>query len=127
MRWQRNDGTISHVNFDMKASEIKQVVENQQKMRRDYVGMERDALRELVCEDGFAAIVTGVRRSGKSTLLNQWAESRRERVVSVHFDDLRLSSFSTSDFAVLEVNHDGRMIHVVPAHKYLSESPGRHG
>ncbi len=86
----------------MKASEIKQVVEDQEKMRRDHVGMERDALRGLVCEDGFATIVTGVRRSGKSTLLNQWAESRRERVVSVHFDDLRLSSFSTSDFAVLD-------------------------
>lgn len=86
----------------MKASEIRQVMDDQAALRHNRLGMKRDALDGIVCEDGFATIVTGVRRSGKSTLLNQWAESRKERVASVHFDDLRLSAFSTSDFAVLD-------------------------
>ena len=71
-------------------------------MRKKRLGMKRDALGKVACEDGFATIVTGVRRSGKSTLLNQWAERCREKVATVHFDDLRLSAFTTSDFAVLD-------------------------
>lgn len=86
----------------MKASEIRQVIEDMDKGRGKRLGMSRDALGNVVCEEGFATIVTGVRRSGKSTLLNQWAEGRGERVASVHFDDLRLSAFSTADFAVLD-------------------------
>ena len=86
----------------MKASEIKLVVEEQARLRKAHLGMKRDALCKIVCEDGFATIVTGVRRSGKSTLLNQWAEGRKEKVASVHFDDLRMSAFSTSDFTVLD-------------------------
>ena len=86
----------------MKASDIMQAIENRKDARGERLGMARDALENVVCEDGFATIVTGVRRSGKSTLLNQWAEKRRERVVAVHFDDLRLSAFETSDFAVLD-------------------------
>jgi hypothetical protein len=86
----------------MKASEIREAIEIQAQDRKRHLGMPRDALQGIVCEDGFATIVTGVRRSGKSTLLNQWTEARKERVVSVHFDDLRLSAFETSDFAVLD-------------------------
>lgn len=86
----------------MKASDILHAVEEQEKMRHARLGMERDALRDIVCEDGFATIVTGVRRCGKSTLLNQWAEKSRARVVSINFDDLRMSTFETSDFAVLD-------------------------
>ena len=51
----------------MKASDIRQAVDEQEKMRRERIGMERDALREIVYEDGFATIVTGVRRCGKSS------------------------------------------------------------
>ena len=86
----------------MKASEIREAIEIQAQDRGRHLGMPRDALPGVVCEDGFATIVTGVRRSGKSTLLNQWAEARKERVVSVHFDDLRLSAFATSDFTILD-------------------------
>lgn len=86
----------------MKASDIRLAIEDQEEARGERLGMARDALGDVVCEDGFATIVTGVRRSGKSTLLNQWAAKRKEKVVSVHFDDLRMSAFSTSDFAVLD-------------------------
>ena len=86
----------------MKASDIRQAIEEQRKLRRGRTGMERDALRDIVCEDGFATIVTGVRRCGKSTLLGQWAEKSRARTACVNFDDLRMSAFETSDFAVLD-------------------------
>lgn len=86
----------------MKASEIREAIEIQAQDRKRHLGMPRDVLPEVVCEEGFATIVTGVRRSGKSTLLNQWAAARTDRVVSVHFDDLRLSAFETSDFGVLD-------------------------
>ena len=86
----------------MKASELRQVIEDRVDLRAKRLGMSRDALENVVCEDGFATIVTGVRRAGKSTLLDQWAESRKECVASVHFDDLRMSTFSTSDFTVLD-------------------------
>ena len=86
----------------MKASDIKQVIEDRDNVRGKRLDMSRDALENVVCEDGFATIVTGVRRSGKSTLLNQWADGRKERVACVHFDDLRLSAFATSDFAMLD-------------------------
>ena len=87
----------------MKASELRQIIEDRGNLRANRLGMSRDALANIVCEDGFATIVTGVRRSGKSTLLDQWAEGRKERVASVHFDDLRMSAFSTSDFPVLDL------------------------
>ena len=48
----------------MKASDIRQAIEEQRKLRHGRTGMERDALRDIVCEDGFATIVTGVRRCG---------------------------------------------------------------
>ena len=86
----------------MKASEIRTIIELQAQDRKQHLGMPRDALQGMVCEEGFATIVTGVRRCGKSTLLNQWAEAQKERVVSVHFDDLRLSAFGTDDFSVLD-------------------------
>ena len=86
----------------MKASEIRKVVEEQCEERGRHLGMPRDALGDVFCEEGFATIVTGVRRCGKSTLLNQWADSREGKIVSVHFDDLRLAAFETSDFSLLD-------------------------
>jgi len=61
----------------------------------------RHALKRLPCEDGFATVVTGVRRCGKSTLLEQWAAQSRKRVVRVLFDDLRMMNFSSGDFVLL--------------------------
>jgi predicted AAA+ superfamily ATPase len=87
----------------MKSSEIKEVIEDRSRLRANRLGMRRDALDGFVSEDGFATIVTGVRRSGKSTLLDQWVEQQNESVACVHFDDLRMSSFSTSDFSILDV------------------------
>ena len=49
----------------------------------------------------FALIITGLRRSGKSTLLRQYLNNKKP-IYYLHFEDLRLSSFESSDFTKLD-------------------------
>ena len=86
----------------MKLNDIRLAVQEQESYRKVHPGMVRDALPDLPSVEGFATIVTGVRRCGKSTLLGQWASRQDRPVLSVHFDDLRLSSFDTADFRLLD-------------------------
>ena len=85
----------------MKVSSICQAIDEQAAERKHRLGMPRDVLPQLPSVRNFATVVTGVRRSGKSTLLDQWTSKRGGNVVSVHFDDLRLASFSADDFLLL--------------------------
>ena len=85
----------------MKVSSICQAIDEQAAERKRRLGMPRDVLPQLPSVRNFATVVTGVRRSGKSTLLDQWTSESGGNVVSVHFDDLRLSSFSSNDFLLL--------------------------
>ena len=85
----------------MTKSEISFAIDEQAKESAHEIGMTRDALDELPLQKGFATIVTGVRRCGKSTLLRQWAQASHRKVVSVLFDDLRLMNFDTQDFVLL--------------------------
>ena len=50
-----------------------------------------------------SVIITGIRRSGKSTLLRQIANDFKERYVYVGFDDERLTPFKQSDYENLLV------------------------
>ena len=85
----------------MKVSSICQAIDEQAAERKRRLGMPRDVLPQLPSVRNFATVVTGVRRSGKSTLLDQWTSKNGGNVVSVHFDDLRLASFSSNDFLLL--------------------------
>ena len=85
----------------MTKSEIETAIDEQAAEVGFDLGMRRDALHDLPCENKFATIVTGVRRCGKSTLLAQWAHDSGMRVLSILFDDLRLMDFSPSDFTLL--------------------------
>lgn len=82
----------------MKQSVLSAVIDEQALERPQRLGMERDLLTEIPVVDGFATIVTGVRRAGKSTVLNQWIERSHEKTLAVHFDDLKLTSFAADDF-----------------------------
>ncbi len=86
----------------MKQTEIRFALEEQSAQRDSALGMRRDALAQIPVERDFATILTGVRRSGKSTLLNQWAHEAREKTVSVMFDDIRLANFEFNDFKALD-------------------------
>ena len=85
----------------MKVSSICQAIDEQAAERKRRLGMPRDVLPQLPSVRNFTTVVTGVRRSGKSTLLDQWTSENGGNVVSVHFDDLRLASFSSNDFLLL--------------------------
>ena len=85
----------------MNLSSIRQAIDEQAAERATRLGMERDVLPSLPSMQKFATIVTGVRRSGKSTLLNQWTDRHVGKTVSIHFDDLRLSTFAPGDFRLL--------------------------
>jgi predicted AAA+ superfamily ATPase len=64
-------------------------------------GFEREALAQVPAATSFATIITGIRRSGKSTLLLQLLRQKYETTVYLHFDDIRLAAFDTGDFVRL--------------------------
>ncbi len=80
---------------------IAAAIDAQAKEQPKDLGLVRRALGDLPHERGFATVVTGIRRCGKSTLLRQWAVQSRRKVLSVLFDDLRLLDFSADDFVLL--------------------------
>ena len=97
----------------MKVSSICQAIDEQAAERKRRLGMPRDVLPQLPSVRNFATVVTGVRRSGKSTLLDQWTSENGGNVVSVHFDDLRLASFSSNDFLLLYEIAKERKVHTL--------------
>ena len=75
------------------------------------IGTPRTALDELKLYDSFTLIICGIRRCGKSTLLNQALRSKFSRPIFLNFEDPRLAAFELSDFIrfdelVKEINPD---------------------
>jgi AAA+ ATPase superfamily predicted ATPase len=58
----------------------------------------RDIAKEIVIDIPRAIIITGVRRSGKSTLLRHILQENKEETGCIHFDDPRLLDFEVEDF-----------------------------
>ena len=67
----------------MLKSEIAEVLDLQAQEVGKSLGLTRDALLTLPAVKGFATIITGVRRCGKSTLLRQWASASGMSVACV--------------------------------------------
>src|SRR3989344_4760838 len=65
-------------------------------------GILREKIREIKIEDSFALIITGVRRCGKSTLLNQLLRMEKKGYY-LNLEDPRLGEFDISDFNKVEV------------------------
>jgi predicted AAA+ superfamily ATPase len=64
-------------------------------------GFEREILPHVPVVPSFATIITGIRRSGKSTLLLQLLRQKYETAIYLHFDDIRFAAFETVDFVRL--------------------------
>lgn len=79
---------------------LREVVLAQQKELGLPLGITRE--KQVKPLKKFALIITGLRRSGKSTLLRQYL-SKKKPIYYLHFEDLRLSSFETSDFTKLDL------------------------
>ena len=65
-------------------------------------GTVRDKESEIKIEDSFALIITGVRRCGKSTFLNQILKKQKKGYY-LNLEDPRLEGFDLSDFNKIEI------------------------
>ncbi len=86
----------------MLESELRQIAKLQKEEASRKATLSRDALDTIRPLDDFALIATGIRRCGKSTLLNQWASREPSPTFSLIFDDLRMAPFTQADFSVLD-------------------------
>jgi len=87
----------------MKLSEIREIALSQkERVQTQETGLERESLSFLPDIATHALIVSGIRRCGKNTLLHQFAKRLGKPFFYFNFDDLRLSSFTTADFALLD-------------------------
>jgi predicted AAA+ superfamily ATPase len=62
----------------------------------------RDSLQEIKLRKEFITIITGIRRSGKSTLMHQLIHQLEDDFAYFHFEDPRIFGFSVDDFPKLE-------------------------
>ena len=84
------------------ADKIKEIVKSQSVLfegQGQWLKRETDIGSKLI--SGYVLVLTGVRRSGKSTLLKQFSESVRPSLY-LHFDDPRLVEFEVLDFYKIE-------------------------
>ena len=65
-------------------------------------GIYREALADIPDITTHTFVVCGVRRCGKSTLLQQFVKKLNKPFFYLNFDDLRLLEFSVSDYAILD-------------------------
>lgn len=65
------------------------------------IGITREALSAIPIASGFATIITGIRRCGKSTLLLQILKKKYQNALFLNFEDPRLAGMETSDFGRL--------------------------
>ncbi len=61
----------------------------------------RESLPNIPVVENFATIVTGIRRCGKSTLLQELLTRKYSDSIYLNFEDIRLSAFEASDFTRL--------------------------
>lgn len=87
----------------MRLSEIKEVADSQMSLVLQDIGMERDSLRLFSKPiEGFATVISGIRRCGKSTLMSQMIHANDNKSLYLNFDTPRLHGFTVDDFALLD-------------------------
>lgn len=82
-------------------------------------------MRWQLCHlSAFALILSGIRRCGKSTLLFQLLKQRYPDALYLNFEDPRLYEFGPTGVTLDQTDRlekSGKVVHVVPAHQYLSK------
>jgi predicted AAA+ superfamily ATPase len=87
----------------MKQSEVKEIgITQKLALENQEPGLYRQALSELPDITSHALVVSGIRRCGKSTLLRQFVQKLGRPYFYLNFDDIRLSSFAYTDFALVD-------------------------
>lgn len=83
----------------MKLTEIESAVNSQKERLSTDLGLQRDMMTSVVQpRNGFATVVSGIRRCGKSTLMAQVIDKMSEPSLYINFDTPKLNSFSMDDF-----------------------------
>ena len=83
-------------------STLAEVVESQKEnLLKSSQGILRDKLKEIKLSKKYATVITGIRRSGKSTLLRQLL-TKQKKFSYLNFEDIRLFNFTLNDFKKLE-------------------------
>ncbi len=84
-------------------STIREVIQSQQEQleSRD-TGIGRQLLDKIRLDTGFVLIITGIRRSGKSTLLRQLIRGKIQKACFLNFEDPMLTGFESKDFVKLD-------------------------
>ena len=87
----------------MNKQEIKKVIVAQKESRIEfqYIEREKQLLLQETGTDPFVRIFSGVRRCGKSTLMDHIRNNSEEKNYSLNFDDNRLTGFVAGDFEKL--------------------------
>lgn len=78
------------------------VVDQRHHIMQTDLGVVRDSLQEIKLRKEFITIITGIRRSGKSTLMHQLIHQLDQDFAYFHFEDPRIFGFSVDDFPKLE-------------------------
>jgi predicted AAA+ superfamily ATPase len=66
------------------------------------LGVRRNSLVKITLREEFITIITGIRRSGKSTLMHQLIHQLDEDFAYFNFEDPRIFGFTVDDFPKLE-------------------------
>ena len=84
-------------------SQLEQVVDKQLEwIRNTNKDVAREQAETVNSTAGFASIITGIRRCGKSTLMKQiMSRYKKDDTLYLNFDDIHLSSFEKDDFVRL--------------------------
>ena len=78
------------------------VVDQRNQIMQTDLGIDRDSLEKIKLRKEFITIITGIRRSGKSTLMHQLIHQLDQDFAYFHFEDPRIFGFSVDDFPKLE-------------------------
>ena len=82
---------------------IKEVITSQRAfLDKQEKGILREKEEEIQIQDSFALIITGIRRCGKSTFLNQIVQKQKKGYY-LNLEDPRLEGFELSDFTKTEI------------------------
>lgn len=84
-------------------SQIENIVNEQYKWsNRNRNEVVREQSKDITAKEGFATIVTGIRRCGKSTLMRQLMQQfSSKETFFINFDDIHLTGFDIDDFTRL--------------------------
>jgi len=77
-------------------------IDQRKQLMETDLGIVRDSLQEIKLRKEFITIITGIRRSGKSTLMHQLIHHLEDDFAYFHFEDPRIFGFSVDDFPKLE-------------------------